>query len=88
MLEVENEENLSKLGLSNSVHKSKVQSDDRPYRLHQIIHCNFLLKIMFSEPMRIILQSKVIIMTLITLLFENIHQSIFCNISELLSYDN
>jgi len=31
MLEVENEreENLSKLGLSNSVHKSKVQSDDR-----------------------------------------------------------
>ena len=29
MLEVENEENLSKLGLPNSVHKSKVQSDDR-----------------------------------------------------------
>ena len=29
MLEVENEENLGKLGLSNSVHKSKVQSDDR-----------------------------------------------------------
>ena len=27
-LEVENEENLSKLGLSNSVHKNKVQSDD------------------------------------------------------------
>ena len=35
MLEVENEENLSKLGLSNSVHKSKVQSDDRMTRSHQ-----------------------------------------------------
>jgi len=28
MLEVENKENLSKLRLSNSIHKSKVQSND------------------------------------------------------------
>ena len=40
MLEVENEENLSKLGLSNFVHKSKVQSDDI-YYTHQTFTVTF-----------------------------------------------
>ena len=44
MLENENEENLSKLGLSKSVHESKVQSDDqmtytRPHQTFTVTFC-------------------------------------------------